>query len=54
MRSGVVSLVASAVASTGASPVAIKSLESADFPHWGGDCGCGILPTTLHHSEVCA
>jgi hypothetical protein len=54
MRCGVVSLVVSLVASTGASPVAIKSPERAGFPHRGGDCGAEILPTTLHHSGVCA
>jgi len=54
MRSGVVSLVASLVASTGASPVAIKSPGRAGFPHRSGDCAAAILPTTLHHSGVCA
>jgi hypothetical protein len=50
----VVSLVALAVASTGASPVAIESSARASFPHRGGDCGAEILPTTLHHSGVSA
>lgn len=54
MRLSVVSLVASAVASTGASPVAIKSPGRAGFPHRGGECGAVTLPTTLHHSGVCA
>lgn len=54
MRPGVVSLVASAVASTGASAVAIKSPGGADFRHHNGDCGAAILPTALHHSGVCA
>lgn len=54
MRSGVVSLVASAVASTGASPVAIKSPGRAGFPHRGGECAAVILPTALHHFGVCA
>lgn len=50
----VVSLVASAVVSTGASPVAIKAPGRASFPHRGGECGAPILPTALHHSGVCA
>lgn len=54
MRSGVVSLVASAVASTGASAVAIKSPGRASFAHHCGDCGAANLPTTLHHLGVCA
>jgi hypothetical protein len=54
MRSGVVSLVASLVASTGASPVAIKSRGRVSFPHRSGDCAAAILPTTLHHFGVCA
>lgn len=52
MRSGVVSPVASAVASTGASPVAIKSPGRAGFPHRDGECGAAILPTALHHLGV--
>jgi hypothetical protein len=54
MRPDVVSLVASAVASTGASPVAIKSPGRAGLPHRGGVCGAAILPTALHHFGVCA
>lgn len=54
MRPGVVSLVVSLVASTDASPVAITSPGRASFPHRGGDCAAGILPTTLHHFGVCA
>ncbi len=54
MRPGVVSLVASAVASTGASLVAIKSPGRAGFPHRGGECAAAILPTALHHLGVCA
>jgi hypothetical protein len=54
MRPSVASLVASAVASTGASPVAIKSPGRTGFPHRGGECGGAILPTTLHHLGVCA
>jgi hypothetical protein len=54
MRSGVVSVVASAVASTGASPVGIKSPGRAGFPHRDKECGVAILPTALHHFGVCA
>lgn len=54
MKPGVVSLVASAVASTGASPVAIKSPGRAAFSQRGGECAAAILPTALHHSGVCA
>jgi|GEM_PF-6866519 len=52
MKPGDVSLVTSAVASTGASPVAIKSPGRADFPDHDGDCGVAMLPTTLHHLGV--
>lgn len=54
MRPGVVSLVAWAVASTGASPVAIESLGKAGFPHRSGESAAAILPTALHHSGACA
>lgn len=46
--------VASLVASTGASPVAIESPARAGFPHRGGDYGAAILPTTLRGAGVCA
>jgi hypothetical protein len=54
MRSGVVSLVASAVGSTGASLVAINLRRGAAMPHRGGECGAAILPITLRDLGVCA
>jgi hypothetical protein len=47
MRSGVVSLVASAVGSPGASLVAINLCRKAAMPHRSGECGAAILPTTI-------
>lgn len=52
MRSGVVSLVASAVGSPGASLVAINLRRRAAMPHRSGKCGAAILPTTLCDFEV--
>lgn len=52
MSPGVVSLVASAVASLGASPVAISLRRRAAMPQRSGDCGAAILPTTLRDLGV--
>lgn len=52
MSPGVVSLVASAVASAGASLVAINLRRKAGLPQRGGDCGAEILPTTLRDLGV--
>lgn len=52
MRSGVVSLVASAVGSPGASLVAINLRRRAAMPHRSGECGAAILPTTLRDLGV--
>jgi hypothetical protein len=52
MRSGVVSLVASAVGSPGASLVAINLPRWAAMPHRGGGCGAAILPITLRDFGV--
>lgn len=52
MRSGVVSLVASAVGSPGASLVAINLRRWAAMPHRSGECGAAILPTYLRDLGV--
>jgi hypothetical protein len=52
MRFGVVSLVASAVGSPGASLVAINLRRRAAVPHRSGECGAAILPTTLRDLGV--
>lgn len=52
MSPGVVSLVASAVASLGASPVAISLRRGAAIPQRSGDCAVAILPTTLRDFGV--
>jgi hypothetical protein len=52
MRSGVVSLVASAVVSHGVSLVAINLRRGAAMPHRSGECGAAILPITLCDSGV--
>jgi len=52
MRSGVVSLVALAVGSPGASLVAINLRRRAAMPHRSGECGAAILPTTLRDLGV--
>lgn len=52
MRSGVVSLVASAVGSPGVSLVAINLCRRAATPHRNSECGAAILPTTLRDLGV--
>jgi hypothetical protein len=52
MRSGVVSLVASAVASPDASPVAINLRRRAARAHRSGECAAANLPTTSRDSGV--
>jgi hypothetical protein len=52
--SAVVSMVASAVVSTGTLPVAIKAPRRAGFPHSGGEWAAANLPTTHHHLRLCA
>lgn len=52
MSPGVVSLVASAVASPGASLVAINLRRRAGLPQRNGKCGSAILATTLRDSGV--
>jgi hypothetical protein len=52
MRSGVVSLVASAVVSPGASLVAINLRRRAAKSHSSGECGAAILPTYLRDLGV--
>jgi hypothetical protein len=52
MSPGVVSLVASAVASAGASPVAINLRQRASVRQRSGDCAAAILPTTLRDLGV--
>jgi hypothetical protein len=52
MRPGVVSLVASAVALPGASPVAINLRRGAAMPHRSGEFGAAILLTTLRDFGV--
>jgi hypothetical protein len=52
MRFGVVSLVASVVASPGASLVAINLRRRAAMPHRSGECGAAILPITLRDLGV--
>jgi hypothetical protein len=52
MSLGVVSLVVSAVASPDASLVAINLDPRGGLPQRNGDCGAGILPTTLRDFGV--
>jgi hypothetical protein len=52
MRSGVVSLVASAVASPGASLVAINLRRRAAMAHRSGECGAAVLLITLRDLGV--
>jgi hypothetical protein len=54
MRSGVVSLVVSAVASPDASLVAINLRRRAAMPHRSSECGVAISPTTLRDLGVIA
>jgi hypothetical protein len=52
MRSGVVSLVASAVGSPGVSLDAINLRRRAAMPHHSSECGAAILPITLRDFGV--
>jgi len=52
MRSGVVSLVVSAVGSPGASLVAINLCRRVAMAHRSSECGAAILPTTLRDLGV--